>query len=176
MCRCHADQRERPQVCVAARQSRNVKQLHEINVSTLKFITVVFVSDICELSSRRLRIKQFTPSTFVCFFWRNRLTISPVILLVDTYYTTHVDSKQPRYTNYLQQHLQTEGNWRLHPSCVYQAHGCSRRRQTLHELELRWWNFHWPILWTDPHHILYSSRFLHRVTWHFVLSLCRFAV
>ena len=55
------------------------------------------ISDICELSSRRLRIKQFTPSTFVCFLGRNRLllSISPFILLVDTCYTARIDSKQP---------------------------------------------------------------------------------
>ena len=63
--------------------TRNVKQIHEINFSTLKFITVVFISDIYELSSRRLGIKQFTPSTFVCFFLKEPtqyLFFYPIIL------------------------------------------------------------------------------------------------
>ena len=143
----YADPREGPQVCVAGRQSPRAmlaatrNQCFHVKVYNsrlyFRYLWIIFT----KINNKTV----YSKNTFVCYLWRNRLTISPFILLVDTYYTTRVESKQPVHRLFTTTYLQTEASWRLHPACVYQARGCSRRRQTLHEWELRWWNFHWSV-------------------------------
>ena len=74
--------------------TRNVKQLHETNGYTLRFITVVFISDICELSHSLLLVHLFV-------FSEGTDSLSLLLPYQSTNIILHALTANNQYTAYL---------------------------------------------------------------------------
>ena len=129
LCRCHAGQRERPQVCVTGRHAQCEAATRNQCFHVKVYNSLLYFRYSWIIITKINWIKQFTPSTYICLFSLKEPT---------HYLSFYPISRHILYCTCWQQTTSTQNNickqasWKLHPAslCEHAAAHVEDRRCT----------------------------------------------